>query len=305
MPAFARQPMVAAGRGRVQLSLSNGGSDPARKMRRVGRSKRGNGTGDGSLRPLIAVTTTLAPAGSHNLPSVRLNVQYLTAVEEPGAAAVLLTPGHDRDSVRQLVEVAHGLVLSGGEDVDPARYGQAPHPELGSVSPLRDEIEIAALEVALERGIPILAICRGMQLLNVALGGTLYQDLPSQRHDGLIHEQEAPVTHRWHHATVKDSSGLARIFGTRELFINSFHHQGVDQLAPSLEATVWAEDGLVEGVEGKEHPWLFGVQWHPERGEAESPADERDPDRRLFWAFVQAAREFATRNAETEVAAAD
>ncbi|HET7460559.1 MAG TPA: gamma-glutamyl-gamma-aminobutyrate hydrolase family protein [Longimicrobium sp.] len=257
------------------------------------------------MRPLIAVTTTLAPAGSHNLPSVRLNVQYVTAVEEPGGTALLLTPGHDPDSVRHMVEVAHGLVLTGGEDVDPKLYGQEPHPELGSVSPLRDQVEIAALQTALERGIPILAICRGMQLLNVALGGTLYQDLPSQRTDGLIHEQEAPVTHPWHHADVKPGSGLEAIFGTRELFINSFHHQGVDQLAPSLEAAVWAEDGLVEGVEGKDHPWLFGVQWHPERGEAESPADERDPDRRLFWAFIQAAREFASRTADAEVAVGD
>lgn len=257
-----------------------------------------------SLRPLIVVTTTLAPSGSHNLPSVRLNVQYVTAVEEPGGTAVLLTPSHDRESVRHLVEVSHGLVLTGGEDVAPALYGQEPHPELGSVNPLRDEIEIAALEVALERGIPVLAICRGMQLLNVALGGTLYQDLPSQRTDGLLHEQSAPVTHRWHHADVKTGSGLEAIFGTRELFINSFHHQGVDQLAPSLEATVWAEDGLVEGVEGKEHPWMYGVQWHPERGEAESPADERDPDRRLFWAFIQAAREFAARAAQPEAEAA-
>lgn len=257
------------------------------------------------MRPLIVVTTTLAPAGSHNLPSVRLNVQYITAVEDPGATAVLLTPAHDRESARRMVEVAHGLVLTGGEDVAPALYGQEPHPELGSVSPLRDEIEIAALEAALERGMPVLAICRGMQLLNVALGGTLYQDLPSQRTDGLLHEQDAPVTHRWHHANVKDGSGLAEIFGVRELFINSFHHQAVDRLAPSLEATAWAEDGLVEGVEGKDHPWLYGVQWHPERGEAEAPADERDPDRRLFWAFAQAAREFAARAAEPETAVAD
>ncbi len=247
------------------------------------------------MRPLIVVTTTLGPSGSHNLPSVRLNVQYVTAVEEPGATAVLLTPGHDPESVARLVGIAHGLVLTGGEDVDPALYGQEPHPELGSVSRVRDDIEMAALNEALRREIPVLAICRGMQLLNVALGGTLYQDLPSQRGDDLRHEQEAPVTHRWHHASVKQGSGLEAIFGSRELFINSFHHQGVDGLAPSLEATVWAEDGLVEGVEGTRHPWMYGVQWHPERGEAHSPADERDPDRRLFWAFVQAARDFAAR----------
>jgi putative glutamine amidotransferase len=259
------------------------------------------------MRPLIVVTTTLAP-GSHGLPAVRLNVQYVTALEEPGASVILLSPGHDPESIERLVGIAHGLVLTGGEDVDPALYGQEPHPNLGSVSPARDEMEMAALKVALRRGIPVLAICRGMQMLNVALGGTLYQDIPSQREGDLLHEQDAPVTHRWHHADVKAESGLERIFGTRELFINSFHHQGVDRLAPSLEATVWAEDGLVEGVEGKEHPWMYGVQWHPERGEAESPGDERDPDRRLFWEFVQAAKSFAESGAAEpalDAAAAD
>jgi putative glutamine amidotransferase len=259
-----------------------------------------------ALRPLIVVTTTLAPSGSHSLPAVRLNVQYVTAVEEPGGTALLLTPGHDAESVERLVELAHGLVLTGGEDVDPALYGQEPHPELSTVNRLRDDVEVAALKAALRRGIPILAICRGMQLLNVALGGTLWQDLPSQREGDLLHEQDAPVSDRWHHATVQAGSGLEAIFGTRELFINSFHHQGVRDLAPSLAATVWAEDGLVEGYEGKDHPWLYGVQWHPERGDAESPADERDPDRRLFWAFVHAAREFAkTESTADEFAAAD
>ena len=245
------------------------------------------------MRPLIVVTTTLGHGGSHNLPQARLNVQYITAVEAPGGTALLLTPGHDASSVAHLVGMAHGLVLTGGEDVHPARYGQAPHPALGSVNTARDAIEFAALEAALKRGVPVLAICRGIQLLNVALGGTLYQDLPSQLGGDLLHEQEAPVGQGWHHATVKTGSGLEEIFGARELFINSFHHQAIDRIAPGLEATVWAEDGVVEGVEGKDHPWMYGVQWHPERGEATAPADQRDPDRRLFWAFVHAAQRFA------------
>jgi len=253
-----------------------------------------------ALRPLIVVTTTLAAGGSHNLPAVRLNVQYVTAVEEPGGTAVLLTPGHDAESVERLVGIAHGLVLTGGEDVDPALYGQEPHPALDSVNPARDQVELAALRAALARGIPVLAICRGIQLLNVALGGTLYQDLPSQRAGDVLHEQGAPVGHRWHHATVQAGSGIETILGTRELFINSFHHQAIDRLAPSLRAVVWASDGVVEGVEGKDHPWLYGVQWHPERGEAESPGDERDPDRRLFWAFIQACRSFARREARVD-----
>lgn len=244
------------------------------------------------MRPLIVVTTTMRPGGDHQLPQVRLNVQYVTAVEQPGGTALLLTPGHTAESVRQLVGMAHALVLTGGEDVDPARYGQEPHPELGTVNRPRDEAELAALEEALARRMPVLAICRGCQLLNVGMGGTLFQDLPSQRPGRVHHEQTAPWNHRWHHATVREGSGLRRIFGTDELFINSFHHQAVDALAPGLEATVLSEDGVVEGVEAPGYPWVYGVQWHPERGEADAPGDQRDPDRRLFWALVQAAREY-------------
>jgi putative glutamine amidotransferase len=245
------------------------------------------------LRPLIVVTTTHGPGGTHNLPAARLNLQYVTAVEEPGGTAVLLTPGHHPASVERLVGIAHGLMLTGGEDVDPARYGQAPHPELSSVNAARDEMELAALRAALARGIPVLAVCRGMQLLNVALGGTLFQDLPAQRPGPLLHEQTAPTGERWHAATVEPGSGMEAILGTRELSINSFHHQGIDRLAPSLRAVVWAPDGLVEGVEGTGDAWLYGVQWHPERGDPQAPADPRDPDRRLFQAFVDAARAFA------------
>ena len=244
------------------------------------------------MRPLIVVTTSLWPGGDHQLPQVKLNVQYVTAVEEPGGTALLLTPGHHEESIRRLVSMAHGLVLTGGEDVDPARYGQEPHPELGTLNPPRDAMEFAALDEALKRRMPVLAICRGCQVLNVAMGGTLYQDLPSQKPGSVRHEQEAPWHQRWHHARVQAGSGLNTIFGTGELFINSFHHQAVDRVAPGLEATVWSEDGIVEGVEATDYPWVYGVQWHPERGEAEMPGDVRDPDRRLFWALLQAAREY-------------
>jgi putative glutamine amidotransferase len=252
------------------------------------------------LRPRIAVTTTLGVGGSHQLPAVKLNVQYVTAVEEPGGTALLVTPAHDADSIRALVAMCHGLLLTGGEDVDPARYGQAPHPALGSVTPARDEAELTALDEALRLRMPVLAVCRGVQLLNVALGGTLFQDLPSQRPGPVVHEQEAPVAHRWHGATVREGSRLHAMFGVSSLFINSFHHQGIDRLADGLAASVWAEDGLVEGVEGTDHPWMYGVQWHPERGEARARTDARDPDRRLLWAFVEAARRFAEPDADGE-----
>lgn len=251
-------------------------------------------------RPLIAVTTTLVPGGRHNLPRVSLNAQYVAAVERPGGAAVLVTPAHDPASVRRLVEVAHGLVLTGGEDVNPARFGEAPHPTVTDVSDARDEAELAALEAALARGMPVLAICRGVQLLNVALGGTLWQDLPSQLGGDVLHEQTAGVAERWHRARVEPGSHLAEVFGAEELFINSFHHQAVKALAPDLVATAWAEDGVIEGVEHRTRPWVCGVQWHPERGEADLPEMDGDPDRRLFAAFVQAARAFAAAEAMAE-----
>jgi putative glutamine amidotransferase len=273
-----------------QRASSTEGAKPAhRPASRITREEKG-------LRPLIVVTTTLGPGGLHNLPQARLNVQYITAVEEPGGTALLLTPGHDQASVARLVGIAHGLVLSGGEDVEPGRYGQEPHPALGSVNAVRDAVELAALAEALRRRIPVLAICRGIQLLNVGMGGTLFQDIPSQLGGDVLHEQTAPVGARWHHASVREGSRMEKVLGVRELFINSFHHQAIDRVAPGLEATVFAEDGIVEGVEGTDHPWMYGVQWHPERGEAASAPDEqRDPDRRLFWAFVHAARDFAQR----------
>jgi putative glutamine amidotransferase len=247
-----------------------------------------------TYRPLIAVTTTLGPGGSHGLPRVWLNVQYITAIELAGATPVLLTPAHGTESIRRILGACDALLLSGGEDVEPRRYGQEQLPEVTDVNLARDEMEIAAVHEAVRRQMPVLAICRGIQVLNVALGGTLWQDVPSQLGGDVLHEQSAAVNERWHGGRVEAGSGLESIFGTGTLFINSFHHQAVRDLAPSLAATVWAEDGLVEGVEGREHPWMYGVQWHPERGEAHTPAgDERDPDRRLFWAFVQAAREFA------------
>ena len=250
-------------------------------------------------RPLIAVTSTLAPGGAHGLPQVMLGAAYIAAVEAAGGSAVLLTPAHDPASVVRLLDASHGLLLTGGEDVDPTRYGQEPHPLCEAPNPARDAMEFAALAGAFERGLPVLAICRGMQLLNVARGGTLFQDLTAERPGSILHEQAQPVYERSHDARVQQGTRLHAIVGMDELRINSFHHQGIDHLAEPLQATVWAEDGLIEGVEDREHPWVVGVQWHPERGECAAPGDRRDPSRRLLWAFVQACvRRSAGRSAE-------
>jgi putative glutamine amidotransferase len=244
-------------------------------------------------RPIrVALTTTIhQEAGSHRRPAVFLYRRYITALEEVGLAPVLVTPGHSPAAVHSLLDACCGLVLSGGEDVDPARYGEAPSPALGSVERARDEVEFHAVECAMQRGMPIFGICRGMQLLNVYFGGSLYQDLPTEWDGDLLHEQLGAWEARSHSATVVAGTELHRIVRDERLFINSFHHQAVKRLGRGLRASACAEDGLIEAVEMPDHDWLIGVQWHPERNEASAP--ETDPDRRLFLSFRQAVRKYS------------
>lgn len=234
-------------------------------------------------------------AADFRVPQVMLGTPYIRVIEALGGSAILLTPAHDPRSIERILDLSCGLILTGGEDVEPRRYGQAPNPKLGATNPERDEMELTTVRAAVDRGMPVLAICRGMQLLNVAFGGTLYQDLPTDLDGDLLHEQEAPIGDGWHTARVEPTSRLAGIFGETELFINSFHHQAIRQLGENLRAVAWAEDDVIEGIEAPDHSWMFGVQWHPERGEAERhPHPGSHPDRRLVEAFVAAARGYGS-----------
>lgn len=241
-------------------------------------------------RPLVAITATLEPAsGREPRETVWLEAAYLQELERLGLALLILTPAHDPATLDALMERVSGLVLSGGEDVDPARYGETPAPGLEAVSPGRDALEYRLLEAALSRGLPVLAICRGIQLLNVFLGGTLYQDLPSQLEGALPHtgppERPAPR----HRLRVEPGSRLHGLVGATEVETNSFHHQAIRDVASGLRPTAVAGDGVVEAVEPADParvPWLLGVQWHPERrpgGAAEDTAD-----RRILGAFRDA-----------------
>ena len=193
---------------------------------------------------------------------VALNTAYVRALLRVGviplAAPPLLDPAHAADALRP----TDGLVLTGGEDVHPGRYGAAPHPALGEVDEARDAIELALIGEARAHGKPILAICRGIQVLNVALGGTLYQDLPSER--------PGPVDHRdqlgRHALRVAPDTLLAETVGGTTLSVNSRHHQAIRDLAPALVATAWADDGVIEAAEFATPggPWMLAVQWHPE-----------------------------------------
>lgn len=238
-------------------------------------------------RLLVAVTTTMeAQSGSHQRPSVFLYTSYIEALERVGLAPVLVTPAHGAGAIAAIVAACAGVVLTGGEDVDPARYGEQPSPALGAVMRERDEMEWRVLDAALPRRVPVLGICRGMQLLNAYFGGTLYQDLNTERPGAVVHQQAEPWGRGSHDVAIGEGTLLRQVIGTDRVFINSYHHQGVDDLAPPLRISARAEDGLVEGVEAIDHPWLVGVQWHPERHEATAP--ETNPDRRIFEHFRRA-----------------
>ena len=189
-----------------------------------------------------------------------------------------------------------GLLLSGGSDLDPCYYGEEAVPELGATVPERDGFEMNLVEHALRSRMPIFGICRGMQVLNVALGGTLYQDLPSQMDHSVLlgHRQETPKWQPTHEVDVDAGSQVAGIMGTGELKVNSYHHQAVKDLASGLAAVAQAPDGVVEAVEWGDlsQRWLVGVQWH-----AEAMRDAAPQHRKLFGAHVSAAESHALRRA--------
>lgn len=235
--------------------------------------------------PLVALTSGLdLQAGPFGKPRVTVYSAYLDALQPLGLAPVLVTPAHSIGAVEALLAACDGLVLSGGGDIDPIHFGQAPSPHLDYVLPARDAVEFAALRIALDRGIPVLGICRGCQVMNVHLGGTLYQDLNTDRPGSAGHRQDT-WTDRVHQIGITEGSRLHMAIGSSKLKVNTFHHQAIDAVAPSLDVTAIADDGVIEAVEVRDHPWAVAVQWHPERHEASAP--DTDPDRRLFAAFAE------------------
>ena len=225
---------------------------------------------------------------------VRADLDYVAGVAQAGGAPVVLPP--IVETAEEMVRRLDGLLLSGGSDLDPGYYGEEPLPELGRIVPERDAFEMACLGYALEKGIPVFGICRGMQVLNVALGGTLYQDLPSQLGDGSIaHLQQTPKWQWTHEVEVEDGSEAAKIMEATNLRVNSYHHQAIKDLAEGLTVVAQAPDGVIEVVESRdlsEH-WLLGVQWH-----AEAMRDAEGPEHRnLFEAHVAAAERYALRRA--------
>lgn len=212
-------------------------------------------------RPLIGVT---AGTDAQRPGFFQLREDYLRSVEQAGGLPVVLAPGQASDA-GELLDGIDGLLLSGGPDVDPVLFGEEPHEKLGRVTRDRDDFELALTRAALERDVPLLAICRGQQVLNVAAGGTLVQDIPSQLPGAINHDPDVPRDALAHAVRLAEGTRLHALLGAPRVEVNSFHHQSVRDVAPTLVATAWSEpDEVVEGLESRQHRFVLGVQWHPE-----------------------------------------
>lgn len=225
-------------------------------------------------KPLIGITTYVEPASWSywNQEAALIPYDYVRAVERAGGRALLVPP--DDEGIEEVLDAVDGLVFSGGGDLTPETYGAEADPATKGTNPKRDRGELALLTAALDRDLPVLAICRGIQVLNVARGGEIVQHLP----DVLGHEDHREVVGEWseHHVRVDPSSRLEEVRGS----VKSHHHQGLGRLGEGLREVAWAEDGVVEAVEDPEKPFVVGVLWHPEVSE----------DQRLFDQLVEAAR---------------
>jgi putative glutamine amidotransferase len=212
---------------------------------------------------------------------------YFLALLRAGATPVMLSPDIERSQAAQCARRLDGLLLAGGGDVEPALFGQQPIEQLGEVTPLRDRAELILIEEFLRLKKPILGICRGVQVMNVALGGSLYQDLPAQwkaekgKESLLQHRQGEPYNTPCHSVRIEPGSLLWRITGQEELQVNSMHHQAVREMADGFSPCAFAPDGVAEAAEMKGTPFVLGVQWHPERL-------TDDASRKIFSAFAAA-----------------
>jgi len=231
--------------------------------------------------PVIGVTTypplPEAPDRRFHLP-----VAYVEALRRAGAVPVLVPPGEGE--LATLLERLDALLLTGGGDVAPERYGGRAHPTIERVDRARDESELALVHAAVERGLPTLGICRGCQVVNVALGGSLVEHLPDEVGERVPH-RSAPGQRSFHGVSIEPGSRLSEIVGQREPAPSSSHHQAIRRVGQGLTVTARAADGTIEAVELARHPFLVAVQWHPEHTAADDPAQQR-----LFDALVAAAR---------------
>jgi putative glutamine amidotransferase len=235
------------------------------------------------MKPLIGITTNQS-TNSYGQPTILLQQSYVRAVMQAGGVPVLIPSTLADDGWEAVYSRLDGILFSGGGDIALDHFSGEPHPRIDDVEPERDLVELQMIQAAALDGKPFLGICRGCQVLNVALGGTLYTHIPDQLPGALDHSYPGNKrTVLVHEVKIEEGTYVAEIYGEPIIKVNSLHHQGLKDIAPALRVAGHAPDGLVEAVELPEHPFGLGVQWHPEW------LTDEESTRNLFRKFVEAA----------------
>ena len=208
--------------------------------------------------PLIGISTSLSEKTSY------VNNTYIISVIKAGGTPVMIPNTTDMEVLHKIVNQLDGIILTGGDDVNPAWYNEDPKRQLGSIAPERDIYDLNLAKLAYEKQIPTLGICRGLQILNVAFGGTLYQDIPSQRANHIKHNQDISGSYATHRAFIEKQSVLSTVLGKDTVMVNSFHHQAIKDVASIFKVVATAPDGIIEAIEAYPNHPIMGFQWHPE-----------------------------------------
>ncbi|HSP14501.1 MAG TPA: gamma-glutamyl-gamma-aminobutyrate hydrolase family protein [Thermoanaerobaculia bacterium] len=242
------------------------------------------------MKPVIGIGADLQKTSGKRERAVAYST-YIDSLRRAGAIAVVIPP--QPENAAEIVEELDGILLAGGDDCDPALYGEERHPSVETMDTRRQDNELSLARAARDRGIPTLGICLGVQMMNIAAGGSLVQDIDSQMKTDIRHASE-PEDRATHDVIIEKGTQLGSILGGgRELHVNSSHHQAIKRVGRGFRVTAHAPDGIVEGLEDPQHPFYVGVQWHPEDMPGENSASA------LFGAFVEAARKYAEAKRQT------
>lgn len=236
------------------------------------------------MKPIIGIGSDIGAAAPGERDRAFAPTTYIDSLRRAGAIPVIVPP--QPENAADIMENLDGIVLAGGDDCDPALYGEAPHPSVEPMDPRRQKNDLTLARMARERGIPTLGICLGVQVMNIAAGGKIIQDIDSQIATDIRHAS-VPENRARHEVTIEQGTRLASILGARTYNVNSSHHQAIRSAGEGLRVTAQAPDGVIEGLEDPSHPFYVGVQWHPE----DMPGEESATT--IFRAFVEAARRHA------------